>query len=106
MKLKNRNEDLKNAIACNDFDFLKRNKHKYDINHRFSEEDNDTLLLYSISDKGSSTYKFFLENGADISFVNDEGESIIHSIVYSGLSERLVDIFENPFFTPFFLLTA
>lgn len=90
--MENFNELLKDAIACNDFHFLEMNKSKYDINHRFPDEDNDTLLLYAISDPESATYSFFIENGADITLVNDQGEGIIHSIVYSGLVERIVYI--------------
>jgi len=89
-------ELLKDAIACNDYLFLETNKHKYDINHRFADENNDTLLLYAISDYGSNTYSFFIKNGADITLVNDEGEGIMHSIVYSGLSERLEQITSLP----------
>lgn len=87
--MKHIDELLKNAIACDDFHFLETNKHLYNIDHRFSDEDNDTLLLYSISDCKSSAYTFFMDNGADIALVNDEGEGIIHSIVYSGIPERL-----------------
>lgn len=94
--MENFNELLKDAIACNDFHFLEMNKHKYDINHRFPDEDHDTLLLYAISDPESDTYSFFIENGADITLVNDQGEGIIHSIVYSGLVERIAYILNQP----------
>lgn len=57
--MENFNELLKDAIACNDIHFLEMNRHKYDINHRFPDEDNDTLLLYSIGDSQSDTYSFF-----------------------------------------------
>lgn len=90
------NEQLKNAIANSDFHFLEMNRHKYDIDHRFSDEDNDTLLLYSISDNGSRAYSFFLNNGADITLVNDEGEGVVHSIVYSGIVDRLIEIMNMP----------
>jgi len=90
--MKNIDEELKDAICNKDIAFLEANKNKYSINHRFQDEDNDTLLLYAISDHGSNTYEYFLKNNADITLVNDEGENIIHSIVYSGQIKRLVDI--------------
>jgi ankyrin repeat protein len=86
------NELLKDAIVCDDFHFLETNKHIYDINHRFSDEYNDTLLSYAISYEGSHSYSFFLDNGADITLINDDGENIIHSIVFSGVVERLTEI--------------
>lgn len=82
-------EKLKDAIINEDIAFLEANKYNYDINHRFRDEDNDTLLLYSLSDTGSNTFKYFLRNHADIMLVNDEGENIIHSLVYSGQVERM-----------------
>jgi len=82
-------EDLKNAICNNDIEFLKRNKSRYLINECFEDEDNDTLLLYSISDASTEIYKFFLEENADIHLSNDLGENVIHAIVYSGDVERL-----------------
>jgi ankyrin repeat protein len=91
----NFDELLKDAIACNDFYFLETNSDKYDINHRFADEENDTLLLYSISDAGSNTYSLFIKNGADITLVNDEGEGIVHAIVYSGIENRLVEFLKT-----------
>jgi ankyrin repeat protein len=88
----NFDEKLKNAIAKEDIAFLEVNKNKYSINHRFQDENNDTLLLYALSDSGSNTYEYFLKNNADITLVNDEGENIIHSIIYSGQKTRLVQM--------------
>lgn len=93
--MENLDKELKKAIVCNDIDFLEKNRNQYDINHRFSDEDNDSLLLYAISDKGSETYKFFLNNGADTTLTNDEGEGIIHAIVFSGITERLLEFIKN-----------
>jgi len=90
--MENIDEILKKAIVNNNITFLEENRKNYDINHRFSDEDNDTLLLYAISDKWSETYIFFLNNGANINLTNDEGEGIIHSIIYSGISTRLIDV--------------
>lgn len=95
--MENMNEQLKYAIVNNDSFFLRMNKSEYDINHRFIDEDNDTLLLYALSDieKKNDIYLFLLENGADINLVNDKNEGIIHSIVYSGISKRLTDLIER-----------
>lgn len=82
-------EELKKAICNNDIAFLKKNRQRFSINDRFPDEDNDTLLLYSLSDSGSNTYEYFLEEKADITLVNDEGENVIHSIVFSGDIERI-----------------
>ncbi|MDR0893415.1 MAG: ankyrin repeat domain-containing protein [Mediterranea sp.] len=82
-------ECLKDAIACNDIEFLEKNKDMYDIDHRFKDEDNDSLLLYSISDKESYAYKFLIERGANIALTNELGEGIMHAIVFSGDVERL-----------------
>jgi len=89
-------ENLKDAIVCNDIEFLEKyREQQYDINYRFEDEHNDTLLLYAISDKGSEAYKFFLENGADTTLVNDRGEGTLHAIVHSGIPERLSEFMKN-----------
>lgn len=88
-------EQLKNAICNNDLDFLKKYRDKYSIDERFEDEDNDTLLLYSISDQKSFAYKFFLDNDSDITLVNDEKENVLHAIVYSGVEQRLVEFLDN-----------
>ncbi|QRE04876.1 ankyrin repeat domain-containing protein [Flavobacterium psychrophilum] len=85
-------ENLKNAICNNDILFLEKNINSYSINYRFEDEDNDTLLLYSISDSSSETFNFLLNNGADINLLNDEGEGILHAIVFSGDIVRLKKI--------------
>lgn len=81
-------EALKDALALNDIAWLKLNESKFDVNHRFSDSDNDTLLSYAISDAGSNVYQYLLQKGADVFTTNDEGETIFHSIVYSGAPER------------------
>jgi ankyrin repeat protein len=82
-------EALKDAMCREDIDFLEENRNVYSINERLEDENNDTLLLYSLSDSESNVYEYFLKNNADTILVNDEGENIIHSIVYSGKIERL-----------------
>ncbi|HTF16564.1 MAG TPA: ankyrin repeat domain-containing protein [Chryseolinea sp.] len=82
-------EDLKNAICNNDREFLENGLKKYSINCRLEDEDNDTLLMYSLSDGDSDAYQFFIKKQADVTLTNDEGENVIHSIVYSRDAERL-----------------
>ncbi|MGM9511852.1 ankyrin repeat domain-containing protein [Larkinella sp. GY13] len=88
-------EKLKDALCNNNLHFLEANKLKYSIDERFQDEGNDTLLLYSISDPNSNMYDYLLKREADITLVNDEGENIIHSIVYSGDNKRLEEILRS-----------
>ena len=88
-------EELKNAICNNDLNFLKNNIERFNINHRFEDEDNDTLLSYAISDFNSDVYSFFLNNDADINLVNDENENIVHSAIYSGDLNRIKNVVNN-----------
>lgn len=89
------NEKLKNAICNNDILFLEENRDKYNIDYRFEDEDNDTLLLYSISDPSSEMFNFLLSNGANINLQNNEEEGILHAIVFSGDIERLKKIMSS-----------
>jgi ankyrin repeat protein len=93
--MNNFENNLKNAIACNNVDFLKKNINQFNIDYRFFDEDDDTLLLYAISDKGSKAYAFFLNNGSNTNLVNIEGEGVIHAIVYSGDIERLLEFMKS-----------
>lgn len=88
-------ESLKVALCNNDLDFMELNKGNYSIDERFPDESNDTLLLYSISDPQSKVYEYLLSNNANIGLLNDEGESIIHGIVYSGDNSRLCEILNS-----------
>jgi len=88
-------EELKTAISNNDISFLEKNKSIYSINERFEDEDNDTLLLYSISDNLSNVYEYLLKNNADVTVENNEGENIVHCIVYSGDIKRLKQILND-----------
>lgn len=80
---------LKDALCNNDIDFLQKHINDFPIDERFEDENNDTLLMYSISDKNSESFKFLLENGASLSLINEEGETIVHSSIYSGMLERV-----------------
>jgi FOG: Ankyrin repeat len=88
-------DKLKSAICNNDIEFLNQNREKYSIDDRFDDEDDNTLLLYSISDSKSCVYEYFLKNNADVYLLNNEGENILHAIVYSGDSRRLEKVMYN-----------
>lgn len=85
-------EQLKDALCNNDISFLRENLNHFAINERFEDEDNDTLLLYTLSDAKSEAYKFLLKNNADVQLLNDEGEGVLHAIVFSGDTVRLHEI--------------
>lgn len=91
----NLKEGLKNAICVNDVAFIEENISNFSINERFEDEDNDTLLLFAISDSSSLAYKCLLKIGADVTLVNDEGEGILHGIVYSGDHIRLIEVMDK-----------
>jgi ankyrin repeat protein len=87
-------EKIKNAI-CNNETLNLKSLIKDSIDMRFEDEDNDTLLMYALSDTESKSYLYLLENGADITLVNNERENVIHSAVYSNDPERLRYLLEN-----------
>jgi len=93
--MKDIDEELKKAIVNNDITFIEANKNKFDINHRFKENNYDTLLLYALSDANSNIYEYFLRNNADVTLINEEGEGAIHSIVYSGLPNRIDQVLKQ-----------
>lgn len=86
-------EKLKAALCINDLSFLNDNITSFNVNLRFEDENNDTPLLYSISDKGSVAYRFFLDK-ADLSLVNDEGENMLHSVISTQDKNRLLEVIE------------
>jgi ankyrin repeat protein len=85
-------EELKNAIINEDIQFLDNYRNEYDINQKLASEDNDTLIDYAISYNKSKAYRFFLANNASLDNINDKGENIVHSIVYSGCPNRLLEV--------------
>ena len=87
-----KDEILKDAICNNNIYFLKQNIDNFNINHRFKDEDNETLLSYAISDSKSNVYKFFLDKNAKTNLINDEGENILHSAIYSGILDRVKQV--------------
>ena len=56
-------EFLKDALTANDVVWLKEHEAEFDIDYRFKDCDNDTLLLYAISDAGSEVYRYLLQRG-------------------------------------------
>lgn len=87
----NSNFDLKltDAIDNGNINFLRTRRSEYDINHTLAGQNNDSLLSYSISNDGHDLFRFFIDEGASLTTINDEGENIVHSIVYSGCEDRL-----------------
>jgi ankyrin repeat protein len=45
--------------------------------------------LYALSYESSNSFQYLINNNADVTLVNSEGENIIHSIVYSGEIDRM-----------------
>lgn len=90
MNKKNINiEALKNALCNNDINYLLEYENEYFIDERFIDENNDTLLMYSISDEGSDVYKFLIEKGANLGLYNNEGEGIVHAVIFSKKLDRV-----------------
>lgn len=87
-------EELKDALCNNDLEFLLYHRYQYDIDERFGDENNDSLLLYSLSDKESQSYLFLLEQGADVSLVNDDGEGCYHAAVYADDVGRMKKLYQ------------
>jgi ankyrin repeat protein len=82
-------EKIANAIAVENFEFIKYFVLTYGIDYKFRSRDGDSLFSYALSDGGSNSYKFLLEYSPNLNIINDEGENIVHSVVYSGIPERL-----------------
>lgn len=93
MELKER---IKDALCRNDEGFFEKHLGKdFDLHDRFEDEDNDTLLHFALSDKGSDIYKYLLSKETIFNLVNDYGESLLHSIVYSGKSKRIDELMDK-----------
>jgi len=83
-----------NAICENDIMYFKDCIKKIGINFRLKSENNDTLLMYAISDSESEIYKYFIKNNADLLVENELGENVLHSAIYSGKLERIDEIID------------
>ena len=88
-------EKIIDAICSNDLVYFLQNRDKFNIDYRLKSENNDTLLLYSISDAESNIYRYFIENGANLQALNNVGENLLHSAIYSGLKERVFEIIDK-----------
>ena len=64
------------------------------VNYRLSQEDNDPIINFAISDSESKAYKDILRFEPDLSLQNDLGETILHSAVYSGVIDRVEVVFK------------
>lgn len=85
---------LTQAIENGDITFLRTHRSDYDIDHTLAGSNNDSLLNYSISYNSHDLFRFFIDEGASLATINDEGENIVHSIVYSGCEDRLRHILQ------------
>lgn len=89
-------DQIKDALCNNDIRFFENNLgKKFDINYRFQDEDNETLLHFALGDKNSEIYKYLLSLSPDFSVKNDFGETLLHSIVYSGEKTRIAALREK-----------
>lgn len=79
------------AIDGNDFEYL--SGIELDVNCPIEEEDNDTVFLYAVGVPRFTHLDYLLEKRPDIRAVNDYGENILHSAVYSNSLERLDEVF-------------
>lgn len=65
----------------------------FEVNARVEDEDNDTIFLYAISVPNFTHLDALLKKKPDLDIVNDYGENIVHSAVFSGSLERLKEVF-------------
>lgn len=86
---------LTDAIDEGNISFLRTYRGEYDIDYKLAGHNNDSLLNYSISDNSHNLFRFFIDEGASLTTINDEGENIAHSIVYSGCEDRLDDVLKR-----------
>lgn len=86
---------LVEAIAVSDLEYLNDFISTYGVNYQIQSQDCDSLLSFALSDDKSNAYKFILKRSPDLSLVNIEGENVLHSIVYSGIAERLQGIMKS-----------
>lgn len=87
-------EAIKTALLNGNIEFF--DQFQIDINYKFQEEDGDSLLLYAISNEcDNNIYQALIARNADIYAINNLGENIIHSIVFSGDPSRLKYVLEK-----------
>lgn len=86
-------ERILNAIVNDDIQYL--SQVEFDVNARLSKEswDYDTIFLYAMGTKTFSHFTYLLEKHPDLFATNQEGENVIHSMVFSGDLNRLKIMF-------------
>jgi ankyrin repeat protein len=90
--MNNLDDKIQDAICNNDIRYIKYFIETYGVDYRFLDDDNDSLISFAISDGGSNSYKTILDFNPDLNYVNDLGETIFHSVVYSNIVSRLYEI--------------
>ena len=80
-------DEILDAIDNNDIGYL--SSVDFDVNARVESCDNDTVFLYAMGVATFTHFDFLLQKKPDMFAVNNEQESVIHSIVYIGDVERL-----------------
>jgi ankyrin repeat protein len=89
-------QEIKKAICSNNASYFEENLgYKFDINYRLKEEYNDTLLHYALSDAGSNACMLLLRMQPDLTLLNDDGECLLHSVVYSGNCKRIMFLMQK-----------
>jgi ankyrin repeat protein len=88
-------EEFIQAICENNLVFLLQRLDKSNIDQRLESQENETALLFAISDGDSEIYKYFIENGASLRVQNNLGENILHSAIYSGKIDRVKEVQES-----------
>ena len=78
-------------LAINENDIGCLSNKEFDVNCRIA--DNETIFSYAVSIPEFTYLDYFLKKNPDFEVVNDYGENILHSAVYSGSLERLKEIF-------------
>ena len=86
---------IKEALDNNDLGFLKKIVNKSNVNSKFIDESNDSLILYAVSYSNDVICDFLENIGANMLDTNDFGETIIHSAVYYGESQRVKKYLEK-----------
>lgn len=77
--------------AINENNIGRISNKEFDVNYRIA--DNETIFSYAISIPDFTHLDYFLKKNPNFEVVNDYGENILHSAVYSGSLDKLKEIF-------------
>ena len=80
-------DEILDAIDRDDIGYL--SSVDFDVNARVEWCDNDTVFLYAMGMETFTHFDFLLQKKPDLFAINDIGENVIHSIVFSDDPERL-----------------